>query len=444
MRQKSESTKEVSKTVHQEQKQEELSPERIKEPEKDTERDMDEKKEEEVKNTEETLTEEHNNSVLIKNTQKEGRRKRSRQAAPKKQSRLLRKGMFLLIFIGLSLALTFAFSMWKEYTRTESEEGHDVTVVIEEGCTTKRVGKLLKDAGVIRYQSVFYLKMYSSEYRGKIRYGEFLLNDGMCVDDVIAALVTGGAQKEEKSFTIPEGYSAPMIARKLEREKIMPAEEFLTAVRQAAGETAWAAELPAADRVFYQLEGFLFPDTYYLSENMTGIELVHKILEEFQKKMTAERREKATAMGMSMEEVITRASLVQKETERMEEFPTVAGVINNRLAQDMYLQFDSTVVYALTGGMYGVDRVLYSHLEVESPYNTYKNKGLPPGPICNPSLEAVDGVLNPQTHEYLYFQTDQVKNDGSNLYFKTYEEHAAAAATTEAPEKQTTATTAAP
>lgn len=115
----------------------------------------------------------------------------------------------------------------------------------------------------------------------------------------------------------------------------------------------------------------------------------------------------------------------------MDEYPTVAGVINNRLEQDMYLQFDSTVVYAISEGLYGVDRVLYSYLEVDSPYNTYKNKGLPVGPICNPSLEAIDGVLQPEEHDYLYFQTDQSKNDGSNLYFETYEEHSAAAATTE-------------
>ena len=130
---------------------------------------------------------------------------------------------------------------------------------------------------------------------------------------------------------------------------------------------------------------------------------------------------------MSVEEVLIRASLVQKETERPEEYPMVAGVINNRLAQNMRLQFDSTVVYAMSEGMYGVERVLYDHLEIDSPYNTYKNDGLPVGPICSPSLEAIDGVLHPAEHNYLYFQTDQVKNDGSNLYFETYEEHAAAA-----------------
>lgn len=224
-----------------------------------------------------------------------------------------------------------------------------------------------------------------------------------------------------------------MIAEKLENEGVMSQEEFLTAVENAAADFQYKDILPAADQVFYQLEGYIFPDTYYLSEDMTGDELVAKILDEFLQKFDEQRQQEAEAMGMSVEEVLIRASLVQKETERPEEYPMVAGVINNRLAQNMRLQFDSTVVYAMTKGMYGVDRVLYADLEIDSPYNTYKNDGLPVGPICSPSLEAIDGVLHPAEHNYLYFQTDQVKNDGSNLYFETYEEHAAAAATTENP-----------
>lgn len=344
-----------------------------------------------------------------------------------------------VILVMLALAILVAISFWREYSRTESGAGQDVTISIEEGCTTKQVGNILKDAGLIRYKSAFYLKIYFSEYRGKLRYGEFTLNDGMCLDDLVEALVTGGAQKEERRFTIPEGYSIPMIAKKLEKEDIISADEFLDAVQNLAGDVNFAGQLPDKDKVLYQMEGFLFPDTYFLPETVTAEELIHKFLDEFQGKMTEERLKRAKILGMTMEEVVTRASLVQKETERAEEYPTVAGVINNRLEKNMNLQFDSTVVYAMSDGLYGVERVLYAHLELDSPYNTYKNKGLPPGPICNPSLEAIDGVLHPESHEYLYFQTDQVKNDGSNLYFKTYEEHAAAAATTRSAKENTTA-----
>lgn len=353
------------------------------------------------------------------------------EAVEKKPLRGWQKVMLALGAVVLAVILTFGFSIWREYSRTESVEGEPVEVTIAQGSGTKQVAEELKEAGVIRYETAFLLKIYFSDDRGKLRYGTFALNDGMCLADVIEALVTGGAQKEEESFTIPEGYSIPMIAEKLEQEGVMSQDEFLTAVKNAAADFVFKDQLPPAEQVFYQMEGYIFPDTYYLSEDMTGDELVAKILDEFQNKFDAKRQEEAAALGMSMEEVLIRASLVQKETDLPEEYSMVAGVINNRLAQNMRLQFDSTVVYALSQGMYGVERVLYDHLETDSPYNTYKNDGLPVGPICNPSQEAIDGVLHPAQHNYLYFQTDQVKNDGSNLYFETYEEHAAAAATTE-------------
>lgn len=369
-------------------------------------------------------------TVFHPDVQEEKESRKNRRREGRKKGRLPK---FLLTagLIVVTLLLTFAFSIWREYSRTDTGKGKAVEVTVEKGMTTRQMAKVLKDAGVIRYESAFLLKIYFSDARGKLRYGTFQLNEGMSLERIIKEMTTGGAQKKEESFTIPEGYSVPMIAAKLEKEKIMTKEEFLQAVKKAADDFAGKDLLPDQGQVFYQLEGYLFPDTYYLSENMTGEQLVKKILDEFMQKFDEKRQEEAKALGMTMEEVLIRASLVQKETETPSEYPTIAGVINNRLRQNMRLQFDSTVVYALSEGMYGVDRVLYGHLEVESPYNTYKNNGLPIGPICNPSLEAIDGVLHPEEHEYLYFQADQVKNDGTNLYFKTYEEHAAAAATTE-------------
>ena len=101
----------------------------------------------------------------------------------------------------------------------------------------------------------------------------------------------------------------------------------------------------------------------------------------------------------------------------------IAGVIENRLNLDMPLQIDASVVYAISGGMYDVERVLYKDLEVDSGYNTYKNKGLPTGPICNPGIKSIYAAMNPQKHQYLFYHTDTTKNDGSHIFSKTYEEH---------------------
>ncbi|MBQ9155826.1 MAG: endolytic transglycosylase MltG [Eubacterium sp.] len=341
------------------------------------------------------------------------------------------KRIFLIILIlAASVAMTFAYSMWREYNRKESVEGNEISIEIPKGTSTREVAAILREKGVIRYETPFLIKMYFSEYRGKLRYGTFTVNDGLCLDDLISRLATEGALKDESSFTVPEGYSVEMIAEKLEKEDFMSADEFITAVNDAAAGFKYADQLPAADQVFYQLQGYLFPNTYHISDNMTGDQLVARMLKEFDKKFDSQRQAEAEKAGLTMEEVLIRASLVQKETEKADEYAMIAGVINNRLARDMKLQFDSSTVYALTNGLFGIARVTYEDLKLESPYNTYYVKGLPPGPICNPGIEAIDGVLHAKDHSYLYFQMDSSKNDGSNLFFETYEEHKNAQATT--------------
>ena len=350
------------------------------------------------------------------------------------------QGIGLLVFmILLSLALTFAHSLWREYSEKESREGKEVTVEIPKGSSVKKMAVILQKAGVIRYRTPFIVRVYVKGYDGKLRYGTFELNDGMTISEVIRIMTTGGAQKKENSFIVPEGYSVEMIADKLEKEHVMTAQEFLTAVDKAAAGFEYAGELPDKKEVSYQLQGYLYPSTYPITDQMTGDELVEKMLETFVNEFGTDRLDQAKAFGMSLNEVLTRASMVQKETHKEEDYPVIAGVINNRLEKNMKLQFDSTVVYALSKGMYGVSRVTYDDLKYDSPYNTYQVQGLPPGPICNPDIKAIDGVLNPQKNKYLYFQEDKSKNDGSNLFFETYEEHSAAAAGTEdAPESATT------
>ena len=350
--------------------------------------------------------------------------------AEEHKSHPIRNTILGLLVLVLVAGAVISYPIGKEYFKEQSVLGKDIEVTIEKGSTSKDVGAILKKKGIIHYETAFLLKLYFSDYKGKLRYGTFDLNDGMNLSKVIKELATQDGQKEN-TFTIPEGYTIEMTANKLEKEGIMSAQEFLTAVTNAAATSKYKDILPKKKKVFYQLQGYIYPDTYYLSKDITGDQLVAKILDEFDKKFDSARQEKAKQLGMSVEEVLIRASLLQKETELPEEYPIIAGVIQNRLDKKMKLQFDSTAVYAITKGQYGVARVMYKDLKVDSPYNTYKYKGLPVGPICSPSLEAIDGVLNPQKNDYLYFQMDTVKNDGSNIFTKTYEEHKAASATTE-------------
>ena len=357
--------------------------------------------------------------------------------AEERKSHPVRNAILGLLVLILVAGAVVSYPIGKEYFQEKSVAGKDIEVTIEKGSTSRDVSAILKKKGIIRYEAAFLLKLYFSDYKGKLRYGTFDLNDGMSLSKVIKELATQDGQKENK-FTIPEGYTIEMTASKLEKEGIMSAQEFLTAVTNAAATSKYKNILPDKTKVFYQLQGYIYPDTYYLAKDITGDQLVAKILDEFDKKFDAARQAKAKQLGMSVEEVLIRASLLQKETELPEEYPIIAGVIQNRLDKKMKLQFDSTAVYAITKGQYGIARVMYKDLKVDSPYNTYKYKGLPVGPICSPSLEAIDGVLNPQKNDYLYFQMDTVKNDGSNIFSKTYEEHKAASATTEAAAATTT------
>ncbi|MDO4977943.1 MAG: endolytic transglycosylase MltG [Eubacteriales bacterium] len=343
----------------------------------------------------------------------------------KKKSHPIVKGILLVLILAIFAG---GFVFYTEYSRP-SKKGKEIEVVIEEGSSTKKVIATLKEKGLINLQLPMYVKLARSPFRNKLRYGTFKLNDGMSLYEILETLATGGQDEDVIVVTIPEGYTAEMIASRLEENGVMNGQEFLDALKEKAKDFAEKDQLPDEKQVYYQLQGYLFPDTYHLDKDTTAEEFIDMMLDEFEKRFDESRRKKAKEMGYSITEVLTRASLVQMETDLISEYPTIAGVINNRLEKNMKLQFDSTVVYAMTEGKYGVARVMYSDLEYDSPYNTYQVKGLPAGPICNPSQEAIDSVLNPAEHNYLFFQTDTVKNDGSNLFFETYDEHLAASST---------------
>ncbi len=340
-----------------------------------------------------------------------------------------RKSIFPMVILTIvMLALIVGLGrFYRDFSR-KTREGDPVTLEIPEGSSTRQVVSLLKKNGLIRNELAFYLKLYQTGNRGKLRYGSYELNTGMSLDDLIGTLAKG-AREDELVLTIPEGYSVEQIGARLEEKGIMTAKDFCQAVKDAAVNYDFEGALPQEDTVYFQLQGYLWPDTYYLEKDTSPEQLVSMLLKEFESNYDEKCLERTRELGMSVNEVLTRASLVEKETDLPEEYATIAGVINNRLDQKMRLQFDSTVVYGMTDGQYGVDRVMYSHLKDDSAYNTYKIPGLPPGPICNPGIEAINAVLYPEEHNYLFFMMDTRKNDGSNLFFETYDEHMAAYST---------------
>ncbi|MBQ8804147.1 MAG: endolytic transglycosylase MltG [Tyzzerella sp.] len=344
-----------------------------------------------------------------------------------KRRRRKRTSPVLWILLGIVCVLIlvaayFAATMISEYNSKGALKGETVTIEIKQGEGTWDIAAKLKEEGLIRYKSVFYLKARNMGATSKLRYGTFTIYKEAGLESIINSLVSGGAMKEETRFTVPEGYTIEQIAVKLEEEGICLESEFLQAVEQEYD--YWFLEsIPADAEVRYRLQGFLYPETYAIADDMTAEDIVVTMLEQFGNIYTKDMEAKAIALGKTTYEVVIEASIIERETGVDAEKNTIAGVIKNRLEDGMKLQIDPTFLYPITEGLYDITDVTYEHTLYDSPYNTYQNAGLPPGPIANPALSSLEAALNPEDHDYFYYHTDTDKNDGSHLFTKTYQEH---------------------
>lgn len=336
------------------------------------------------------------------------------------------KPLVILCVIGAIIAVVASYGMgiyrdfMKDYNGTEAYQGEDFTIEVPMGANANSIGLLLKEHGVITYEKAFAKRVKDSAYNGKIKYGTYTITKGMTLDDMIA-LMSAGDTRETLKFTIPEGYSVEMIAQKLDSEGICSKEDFLLAV-QATDYDYDFLDFTQVEGTKYYLQGFLFPATYEIFVGETAHDIVNRMLTAFSQRYTAEIQQKAKELGKSTYEVVTIASIIEREAKLQEERPTISGVIYNRLEINMKLQMCPTVLYPLTDGMYDVSQVLYDDLEIESPYNTYKYEGLPVGPICSPGAASLEAAVNPEEHSYLFYHTDD-EATGSHIFSETYEEH---------------------
>lgn len=311
-----------------------------------------------------------------------------------------------------------------EYKGTDSYDGKDVVVEIPTGASAKQIAAILKDAGLIKYERAFTSRLKDSEYRGNLHHGTYTLNTGMNTLQMMAVMsYVPDVEMPIDKLVIPEGFTVEQIAARCEKQGICEATAFLNAVNSITKtDLPDLADIPEGAKVNYKLQGFLFPATYDIYANTTPEELVDKMIETFNYYYTDELRAIATEKGYTTFEVITRASIIEREAKVDEERPIMAGVFNNRLEAGMPLQLCPTVLYPLTEGLYDQDKVYYEDLELDSPYNTYKYSGLPVGPICNPGLACIYAVLHPETHNYFYYHVGD-EEAGTHIFTETYEEH---------------------
>jgi len=248
----------------------------------------------------------------------------------------------------------------------------------------------------------------------------FSLRPNMTMEEIAGQLQHG--RLPAVTVTIPEGWRAEQIGALCEEKGITSAQGFLQTVLQGRSEYDFLSERPPGSPV--SVEGFLFPDTYQLPLNSRPGRVVDIMLQNWDRRVSPDLRDKAADEGLSLYEVITLASVVEREAVLAEERPIIASVYLNRLQVDMYLQADPTVQYAK-----GYDQeaehwwspvTQEEYSLVDSPYNTYLNPGLPPSPICNPGLASIKAVVEPTSTKYLFFRH---KGDGSHAFAVTYEEH---------------------
>jgi UPF0755 protein len=228
------------------------------------------------------------------------------------------------------------------------------------------------------------------------------------------------ARIEEVTVTVPEGWRAEQVAQMLAKENIVDGDEFLALVRGGKFDYSLLRDRPEGS----SLEGFLFPETYRIPAQAEAEDLIERMLSTLEERFTPEMRQLAAERGMTVYQVMTLASIVEREAVIAEEQPLIAGVFLNRLEQAMPLQADPTVQYAkgydATTGQWWAPVTTEDWERVDSPYSTYLYPGLPPGPICSPGLSAIQSVLEPTDTEYLFFLA---RGDGSHVFAVTYEEH---------------------
>ncbi|MGC9325069.1 MAG: endolytic transglycosylase MltG [Desulfomonilia bacterium] len=303
----------------------------------------------------------------------------------------------VLIFIHAYLFLT-----------TPASPGKPLQIEIISGQSAWDISRLLESTNVVTDARMFMAIALISGKARHLQAGTYVFEGSHVPADVMNILFKGKTLRYR--ITVPEGSTIFDIADIIASTSLVAREEFLLKARNR--ETTSFFDLSAPS-----VEGYLFPDTYFLAPHMTPLEIMAKMISRFRALYTNDMMLRAEELGLSRLEVITLASIIEKEAVIEEEKPVISSVFHNRLNRNMLLQSDPTAIY----GIEGFNRTIRPRdLHRDSPYNTYRNPGLPPGPICNPGLASIRAALWPADTNYLYFVSNR---DGTHSFSSTLKEH---------------------
>lgn len=330
---------------------------------------------------------------------------------------------FSLILIMIVGAGSVAFYIWYQLEPTAA--GQTVRVEIPRGSSSNKIADLLAEEGIIRNASLFKYYLKYKEQGDKFQAGIYELAPGMDRDAIIAKLNAGETVKAETiRFTIPEGYTLMQIADKLSSEGLVDKDKFLEIASSSAilGTADATLGIPDDENMLYRLEGYMFPETYEMAVDSDEQAIISRMLKETDRKLSqlsSSWMDDMEEHGLNFHQLLTIASIIEREVVVDAERALVSGVIYNRLKDNERLQIDATVQYLLDKPK---ERLLEKDLEVVSPYNTYLVSGLPPGPIASPSMASIQAALYPEETDYKFYVA---KRDGTHehLFAKTYSQH---------------------
>lgn len=323
-----------------------------------------------------------------------------------------RMASWLLLLLGLGALTAMAACRYMTLPAATSKQAHTVIVSIPQGMTTSDIAELLQEKGIIRDARFLYWLSRLHRVEAKLQAGYYLLSSDMDLREVMHALRDGRVHVER--VTIHEGLHLRQIADVLASKGLVDRERFLLL---ANDESLVYGDQPPIDKPHPSLEGYLFPDTYLFSPAMTEEQIIRTMVNRFMEVVLPVVEGRQAPLGMNLHEVVTLASIVEKEAVLQHEQPIIASVFINRLSVDMPLQADPTIAYLFDEHK---PRISYADLQIDSPYNTYRYRGLPPTPIASPGASAIQAVMEPAETEWLFFVA---RGDGTHIFSRTFREH---------------------
>jgi UPF0755 protein len=305
---------------------------------------------------------------------------------------------------------------------SQDETPRTVVFVIQQEESVDSISERLHDAGLIRSPAYFRIRVRLTDQAEEIYAGRYELNTAMTTSSIIDTITNrDSALAPERLVRFIEGWRTEQFAEALLAEGLIEStDEFMIATRDPKWNEKFTFLHSRPSGV--ALEGYLFPDSYNFRTDATVDEIIETLLTTFQERAAPDLLARADELNLTLHQVVTIASIVEREAVLADERPVIASVYANRLAQGMPLQADPTVQYQLGTPAEWWPTLSSDQLQHNGPYNTYLNNGLPPGPICNPSVAALEAALNPEDTNYLFFVA---KGDGSHAFATTFEEHQA-------------------